>query len=100
MKNVLLSLAFGACVCLSVLWLVIFNLPYRETPPSHAQPAKIETPNADASPVGAPGTRTKDAAIPAGGQSLPWICISADKTHFVCDGTSNRFVPWGFNYDH
>jgi len=38
--------------------------------------------------------------IPAPGQPQAWIRTSADKTHFVCDGTSNFFVPWGFNYDH
>ncbi len=32
-------------------------------------------------------------------QPLAWIRTSADKTHFVRDGTDNRFVPWGFNYD-
>ena len=43
---------------------------------------------------------TSDAVVLAPGQSLAWIRTSADKTHFVCDGTDNRFVPWGFNYDH
>jgi hypothetical protein len=100
MKNVLLWLVFGACVCLAVSCLIIFNLSYRETLPSQGKPAQIETHNADASPVGVPVTGTKGAAIPAGGQSLPWICTSTDKTHFVCDGTDHPFVPWGFNYDH
>jgi hypothetical protein len=30
---------------------------------------------------------------------MAWIRTSADKTHFVCDGTGHSFVPWGFNYD-
>jgi len=45
-------------------------------------------------------TGTNDAVVLARGQSLAWIRTSADKTHFVCDGTDQRFVPWGFNYDH
>jgi hypothetical protein len=43
---------------------------------------------------------TNDAVVLAPGQPLAWIRTSADKTHFVCDGTDNSFVPWGFNYDH
>ena len=43
---------------------------------------------------------TNDALVLARGQSLAWIRTSADKTHFVCDETDQRFVPWGFNYDH
>lgn len=43
---------------------------------------------------------TNDGAVPAPGQPLAWIRTSADKTHFICDGTDQRFVPWGFNYDH
>ncbi len=42
---------------------------------------------------------TNDAAALAPGQPLAWIRTSADKTHFVCDGTEHSFVPWGFNYD-
>jgi hypothetical protein len=45
----------------------------------------------------AAGTNNAVALAPA--QPLPWIRTSADKTHFVCDGTDHRFVPWGFNYD-
>ncbi|HUA68869.1 MAG TPA: cellulase family glycosylhydrolase [Candidatus Saccharimonadales bacterium] len=44
-------------------------------------------------------TGTNNAVVPASGQPLAWIRTSADKTHFVCDGTDNSFVPWGFNYD-
>ena len=43
---------------------------------------------------------TNNAAVLPQGQSLAWIRTSADKTCFVRDGTDNRFVPWGFNYDH
>jgi len=45
-------------------------------------------------------TGTNDAVVSVRGQPLAWIRTSADKTHFVCDGTDNSFVPWGFNYDH
>jgi hypothetical protein len=43
---------------------------------------------------------TNDAVVLARGQPLAWIRTSADKTHFVGDGTDHSFVPWGFNYDH
>ncbi|MDR3456224.1 MAG: cellulase family glycosylhydrolase [Verrucomicrobiae bacterium] len=43
---------------------------------------------------------TNDAVVLAPGRPLAWIRTSADKTHFVGDGTGQRFVPWGFNYDH
>jgi hypothetical protein len=43
---------------------------------------------------------TNNAVVPAPGLPLAWIRTSADKTHFVCNGTDNSFVPWGFNYDH
>jgi hypothetical protein len=42
---------------------------------------------------------TNGAVVLAPGQPLAWIRTSADKTHFVCDGSTNSFVPWGFNYD-
>jgi hypothetical protein len=45
-------------------------------------------------------TGTNDGIVSSRDQSLAWIRTSADKTHFVCDGTDNSFVPWGFNYDH
>jgi hypothetical protein len=28
------------------------------------------------------------------------IVLSADRSHFVLEGSGARFVPWGFNYDH
>ena len=31
--------------------------------------------------------------------TLPWIRPSQDKSHFVREGTKDRFVVWGFNYD-
>jgi len=43
---------------------------------------------------------TNDPVVLANGQPQAWIRTSADKTHFVGDGTGQRFVPWGFNYDH
>ena len=42
---------------------------------------------------------SNEAVVLTRGQSLAWIRTSADKTHFVCDGTTNFLVPWGFNYD-
>lgn len=35
----------------------------------------------------------------AKGPKLAWICPSEDKSHFVREGTKDRFVAWGFNYD-
>ena len=32
--------------------------------------------------------------------ALDWIKVSEDGTHFVTEGTDQRFVLWGFNYDH
>ncbi len=43
---------------------------------------------------------TNDGQVLARGQPPAWIRTSPDKTHFVGDGTGQRFVPWGFNYDH
>jgi hypothetical protein len=43
---------------------------------------------------------TNDGMVLSLGQPLSWIRTSADKMHFVGDGTDNSFVPWGFNYDH
>jgi endo-1,4-beta-mannosidase len=31
---------------------------------------------------------------------MGWIEVSSDNTGFVLAGTGERFVPWGFNYDH
>jgi len=40
-----------------------------------------------------------DEAPPRAGK-LDWIRPSDDKTHFVLDGSNERVVMWGFNYDH
>jgi hypothetical protein len=42
---------------------------------------------------------TDEARALPGQQSLAWIRTSRDKRHFVYEGTGNRFVAWGFNYD-
>lgn len=42
---------------------------------------------------------TNDAGALAGWQPLKWIQTSADKKHFVYEGTDIRFMAWGFNYD-
>jgi hypothetical protein len=39
------------------------------------------------------------AGAPAPAQPLAWIRPSADGRHFVRNGTKERFVAWGFNYD-
>ncbi len=31
---------------------------------------------------------------------LPRVTVSPDRGHFVLAGSDQRFVPWGFNYDH
>ncbi len=54
MRNRTLWFAFGATVCLVVTCLVIFNFRNKETQPSQARSAQIETQNADASPVAVP----------------------------------------------
>jgi hypothetical protein len=36
----------------------------------------------------------------AAGGGLEWIRPSADGRHFVRGGSGERFVAWGFNYDH
>lgn len=42
--------------------------------------------------------RPSDA--PAESANLDWVRTSDDKTHFVLDGSNQRVVMWGFNYDH
>jgi len=54
--------------------------------------------------VAAPGAARRARAqgpgvAPAAGK-LVRIRPSADKTHFVRDGTADRVVIWGYNYDH
>ncbi len=42
-----------------------------------------------------------DLSVSAAGQSpLPWIRISADRTHFVRGDSPEPFLIWGVNYDH
>ncbi|MEZ6089863.1 MAG: cellulase family glycosylhydrolase [Pirellulaceae bacterium] len=33
-------------------------------------------------------------------EEMPWIAVSADRSHFVMAESGERFVPWGVNYDH
>lgn len=33
-------------------------------------------------------------------KELEWITVSDDKRSFVLEQSGERFVPWGFNYDH
>ena len=49
---------------------------------------------ADAALPGSP-----KAGVPVPVRDLAWIRPSGDKRHFVRDGTNERFVAWGFNYD-
>lgn len=39
------------------------------------------------------------SALPAEAQ-LPWIRVGDDRRSFVVEESGQRFVPWGFNYDH
>ena len=45
-------------------------------------------------------TRAQEPAASPSSRKLGPIRPSGDKTHFVLEGTTDRFVPWGFNYDH
>ena len=40
------------------------------------------------------------AAAPARCEQLQWIGVGEDKQSFVFEKSGERFVPWGFNYDH
>jgi Cellulase (glycosyl hydrolase family 5) len=42
----------------------------------------------------------QDPGVSSPASKLAWIRPSEDKTHFVRDGTNDRVVMWGFNYDH
>ncbi|MBL8792500.1 MAG: cellulase family glycosylhydrolase [Planctomycetia bacterium] len=37
---------------------------------------------------------------PASCQELPWVAVSKDGKSFVLEPGGQKFVPWGFNYDH
>lgn len=39
-------------------------------------------------------------ALRCSAEELPWIRVSEDGRGFVTSDTGDRFVPWGFNYDH
>src|SRR5262249_4490024 len=49
--------------------------------------------------VGRPAP-VQEADVPPPPRKLDWIRPSDDKTHFVREGTNERVVIWGFNYDH
>src|SRR4051812_39330521 len=38
--------------------------------------------------------------VPPAPRTLEWIRPSQEKSHFVREGTDERVVMWGFNYDH
>ncbi|MFB0525555.1 MAG: hypothetical protein ACETVZ_08420, partial [Phycisphaerae bacterium] len=40
------------------------------------------------------------AAAPALCEQLQWIGVSEDKQSFTLEKSGERFMPWGFNYDH
>lgn len=40
------------------------------------------------------------ATRPCAAADLDWVRISADGREFVLASSGQRFVPWGFNYDH
>lgn len=44
--------------------------------------------------------QVQEADVPPTTRKLDWIRPSDDKTHFVREGTNERVVIWGFNYDH
>ena len=54
MKNLIPRFAFGACVCLIVSCLVVFNFQSKAAPPSQPRSVQVETNNTDASPVAVP----------------------------------------------
>lgn len=33
-------------------------------------------------------------------EEMPWVAVADDGQSFVLEPTGQRFVPWGFNYDH
>jgi len=39
-------------------------------------------------------------ALPAFSADLEWIRVADDSRSFALDQSRERFVPWGFNYDH
>ena len=47
-----------------------------------------------------PHARAQEPVAPSSSPRLGRIRPSADKSHFVREGTDERVVMWGFNYDH
>src|SRR5882724_11602053 len=47
-----------------------------------------------------PECRASDPPTTRPTTQLGWIRPSPDQTHFVRASTGERFVMWGFNYDH
>src|SRR5579871_4552470 len=45
-------------------------------------------------------TRAQDPGVASPSRRLDRIRPSEDRTHFVREGTTDRLVIWGFNYDH
>ncbi|HEY8504070.1 MAG TPA: cellulase family glycosylhydrolase [Gemmataceae bacterium] len=39
-------------------------------------------------------------ALAAPGGKMPLVRVGEDRRSFVLEGTGEKFVPWGFNYDH
>jgi cellulase (glycosyl hydrolase family 5) len=31
---------------------------------------------------------------------MPWVAVAPDKHSFILQPTNQKFIPWGFNYDH
>jgi hypothetical protein len=47
-----------------------------------------------------PPAPARASDLPPAPRTLDWIRPSADRTHFVHEGTNEQVVMWGFNYDH
>jgi Zn-dependent protease with chaperone function len=97
MKKTTFWLAFGACVCLAVSCLVIFNFQPKEMPPAHGQPVQIVTQSADVSPIAVPETSARAASFYHSTMLLiaviiPWsLLIPAG---FLFTGFSAKLRSW------
>src|SRR5262249_25965770 len=38
--------------------------------------------------------------LPTRAGGMLWVAVTADRKGFVLEPSGERFVPWGFNYDH
>jgi Cellulase (glycosyl hydrolase family 5) len=38
--------------------------------------------------------------VQAKSNEMAWITVSQDKKHFMLTPSGEKFIPWGFNYDH